>query len=115
MNFDARRKESRGTNATRISGTVSSRRWRWTCVPARFPRKDRVSAARGRCAKRPGKRNGLSAGSKPSAARRRTNLGSADLGHSPMKPFTRTWRREEDPPRRGPAVEAIQAATSEGA
>ena len=31
------------------------------------------------------------------------------------KPFTRTWRREEDPRRRAPAVEAIQAATSEGA
>src|SRR5438132_10934394 len=25
------------------------------------------------------------------------------------KPFTRTWRREEDPRRRAPAVEAIQA------
>src|SRR5436309_4038791 len=37
MNLDARRKESRGTNAMRSSRTVSFRRWRWTWVPASFP------------------------------------------------------------------------------
>src|SRR5438105_2288132 len=30
------------------------------------------------------------------------------LRHSPTKPFTRTWRREEDPRRGGPAVEATR-------